>query len=124
MTTSATSNIRFGGSGFGPDYFGRVKRKGPGEKSEDDVASSPRSAVLLQPQEDEVEVFLFTVKEPIRSALSRLMLLIKKVLDAHPEEAPVEMPKVPPGPLGYTSLFAVAPVMHRPTQSVFRSVVR
>ena len=124
MTTTATGSIRFGGSGFGPDYLGRIKRKNPGEKSEDDVTSSPRSAVLLQPHEEEVEMFLFTVKEPIRSALSRLMLLIKKVLDAHPEEAPIEIPKIPPGPLGYTSLFAVAPVLHRPTKSIFRSVVR
>lgn len=125
MTTTATSNIRFGGSGFGPEFFPvKRKRKISGEGEESTSSNVPQS--YTRAKRDEVEVFMFTVKEPIRSALNQLMLLIKDLLEAEAKD-PLKEPEIPllaSGPLGYNSVRAFRPVMFAPTKSVFRPVLR
>lgn len=122
MTTSAAGRIEFGGSGFGPDYMSVRRRKGRIE-GEDDSSTSSSPRQFSRRQEEEFELFLFTVKDPIRSALGQLMSLIKDILEHHPEQ-PIPMPDVMNGPLGYTSVRAIRPMVFVPTKSVFRPIMR
>ena len=126
MTTTATSNIRFGGSGFGPDYFPIKARRKVAGGDEDDNAPSGSKDSFLRGRREDVEVFLFTVKDPIRGALKQLMLLLQDVMDVAKKQEEIE-PEPPPivsGPMGYTNLRAIRPVAFIPTKSIFRPVLR
>lgn len=121
MTTTATGSIRFGGSGFGPEYISRRKRNVQGQDPEKDQAREHYGS--QKRSQEELEVFLFTVKDPIRSALGQLMSLIKTALIENPEYMD-SMPEIISGPLGYTSVRAVRPVAFAPTKTIFKSVTR
>jgi len=120
MTTTAAGNIRFGGSGFGPEYITRRKRQ---VDPQQDERESGQQQGLQQRRHQETEVFLFTVKDPVRSALSQLMSLIRVTLIETPESMESQ-PEVMSGPLGYTSVRAVRPVAFTPTKTIFRPVTR
>lgn len=119
MTTAATGGIRSGGSGFGPEYVSRRKRQVERPKEERQSASQHD----LQRGSEHEEVFLFTVKDPVRSALGQLMSLIRTTLIENPEFME-SMPEIMSGPLGYTSLRAVRPEAFVPTKSIFKPVTR
>lgn len=121
MSTAPTGGIRFGGSGFGPEYISRRKRLV--EKQDDSRDSGGSQNGLLRRQAQDAEVFLFTVKDPVRSALSSLMSLIRTALIENPE-AMNNAPEIMSGPLGYTSVKAVRPVAFMPTKTIFRPVTR
>ncbi len=121
MSTSATGRIGLGGSGFGPEYISNRKRLVE-KKDEDRGNAGSQDAYRRSPQE-EMEVFLFTVKDPVRSALSQLMSLIKVTLIENPEGME-SRPEIMSGPLGYTSMKAVRPVPFMPTKTIFKPVTR
>lgn len=121
MTTTATGRIGFGGSGFGPEYISRRKRSV--EQREGERESSSGQGLLRRSPQDELEVFLFTVKDPVRSALSQLMQVIHMAVLQNPSSRE-DMLEIVSGPLGYTSVKAVRPVAFVPTRSVFRPVLR
>lgn len=121
--TAAAGKVQFGGSGFGPEYMAVRRRKGRIQTEDESSTSSSSSRQFSRHQEEELELFLFTVKDPIRSALGQLMNLIKDILDTHPEQ-PIHLPEVAGGPLGYTSVRAIRPMVFVPTKSVFRPVMR
>lgn len=121
MTTTATSRIGLGGSGFGPEYISRRKRSVEPQQRERE-SSSGQGFLRRSPQE-ELEVFLFTVKDPVRSALNQLMQVIHLAVLNHPSSSK-EALEIVSGPLGYTSVKAVRPVAFVPTRSVFRPVLR
>lgn len=124
MTTKAADSIRFGGSGFGPDYsVGPARRRISESDTGEDSGSSFSTVARRSTKQREKELFMFTVKEPIRSVLNQLMVLLKDTLEENPVEE-IEKPRVASGPLGYTSLFAVRPVQYSGTKTVFRPVVR
>lgn len=120
MTTAATGSIRFGGSGFGPDYVSRRTRRV--QKDEQQEHASSNSNLNRRPEED-LEVFLFTVKDPVRSALNQLMSVIKINLLENPAYGQLG-PEVISGPLGYTTMRAVRPVAFIPTKTIFRPITR
>jgi len=120
MTTAATGGVRFGGSGFGPEYIGPQRRRV--DKQNDDKSSSDSQQDFARRSPEDAEVFLFTVKDPVRSALSQLMTLIKVTLLENPGIN--NSPEVISGPLGYTSVRAVRPVSFMPTKTIFRPVTR
>lgn len=119
--TTAAGRIGAGGSGFGPEYISNRKRQVEKNLDERDSAGS-QQGYKRSPQE-EMEVFLFTVKDPIRSALGQLMSLIKVTLIENPEGMD-SRPEIMSGPLGYTSVRAVRPVPFMPTKTIFKPVTR
>ncbi|PKL78642.1 MAG: hypothetical protein CVV27_03005 [Candidatus Melainabacteria bacterium HGW-Melainabacteria-1] len=121
MTTTATGRIGYGGSGFGPEYI--TSRKRSVEKHEDDRGSASSQSGYRRTPQEELEVFLFTVKDPIRSALGQLMSLIKVTLIENPESHD-SRPEIISGPLGYTSVRAVRPMAYVPTKTIFKPVTR
>jgi hypothetical protein len=121
MTTAATGGIRFGGSGFGPEYISRRKRRI--DDPERQQSRSSTESNLSRRDDSDQEVFLFTVKDPVRSALNQLMTLIRTSMVNHPGHNELS-PEVISGPLGYTSMKAVRPVAYVPTKSVFKPVTR
>ncbi|HEY9841890.1 MAG TPA: hypothetical protein V6D23_15615 [Candidatus Obscuribacterales bacterium] len=121
MTTTATGRIGLGGSGFGPEYI--TNRKRSIEKQEDERDSGTSYQHNRRSHQEEMEVFLFTVKDPIRSALASLMSLIKVTLIDNPESTD-SRPEIMSGPLGYTSVRAVRPVPFMPTKTIFKPVTR
>ena len=122
MTTTAASNVRFGGSGFGPEYI-TARRKRQVDPREHKSHSTGSGNLGRQGTDDETEVFLFTVKDPVRSALVKLMALIKFSIHENPVIKD-EIPEIVAGPLGYTSIRAVRPQAYVPTKTVFKPVLR
>lgn len=121
MSTTATGRIGLGGGGFGPEYISNRKRSV--EKQQEDRDTSSGFQQQRRSPQEEMEVFLFTVKDPIRSALASMMSLIRKTLIENPE-AHDSRPEVMSGPLGYTSVKAVRPVPFMPTKTIFKPVTR
>jgi hypothetical protein len=121
MTTTAAGRISGGGSGFGPEYI--TNRRRNVEKQEDERSNAGSQQGYKRTPQEEMEVFLFTVKDPIRSALSSLMSLIKVTLIENPEGLD-SRPEVMSGPLGYTSMRAVRPEAFIPTKTIFKPVTR
>lgn len=121
MTTTAAGRIGFGGSGFGPEYITNRKRNVKGQDPKKN--SSQGQYGTRNGSQEELEVFLFTVKDPIRSALGQLMSLIKVTLVENPEQAG-GLPEIMSGPLGYTSIRAVRPMAFAPTKTIFKPVTR
>ncbi len=120
MSTAATGGVRFGGSGYGPEYIGPQKRRV--DKHKDEKGSTDSQQDFTRHRPEDAEVFLFTVKDPVRSALAQLMTLIKVTLLENPGFN--NSPEVISGPLGYTSIRAVRPVSFMPTKTIFRPVTR
>jgi hypothetical protein len=121
MTTTATGRIGLGGSGFGPEYISRRKRQVEHQDDRQDSASG--QGLFRRSPQEEMEVFLFTVKDPVRSALNQLMQVIHSAVLQNPV-AREDVLEIVSGPLGYTSVKAVRPVAFVPTRSVFRPVLR
>ncbi|PIQ26358.1 hypothetical protein COW36_14760 [bacterium (Candidatus Blackallbacteria) CG17_big_fil_post_rev_8_21_14_2_50_48_46] len=121
MTTTATGRIGFGGSGFGPEYISRRKRSV--EHQDEKRDSSSGQGLLRRNPEEDLEVFLFTVKDPVRSALNQLMQVIHIAVLQNPTSREESL-EIVSGPLGYTSMKAVRPVAFIPTRSVFKPVLR
>jgi hypothetical protein len=121
MTTTATGRIGFGGSGFGPEYIS--KRKRSVEQHEDRQGSGSDQGLYRRSPEEEMEVFLFTVKDPVRSALNQLMQVLRTAVIDNPSRREDSL-EIVSGPLGYTSVKAVRPVTFVPTRSVFKPVLR
>lgn len=120
MATSA-GRIGSGGSSFGPEYI--TQRKRSVEKQAEDRDSGASYDQNRRSHQEEMEVFLFTVKDPIRSALASMMSLIRKTLIENPEGHD-SRPEIMSGPLGYTSVRAVRPVPFMPTKTIFKPVTR
>lgn len=122
MSTTAAGRIGFGGGGFGPEYItARRKRRVQARDHESQGSGAQGGRRGRSPEE--MEVFLFTVKDPIRSALVQLMHVIQFSLTENPVVQD-ESPEIISGPLGYTSLRAVRPVAYEPTKTVFKPVLR
>lgn len=120
MATSA-GRVGAGGGNYGPEYI--TGRKRNVEKQQEDRGAAGQQAGYRRSPQEEMEVFLFTVKDPIRSALGQLMSLIKVTLIENPEGMD-SRPEVMSGPLGYTSVRAVRPVPFMPTKTIFKPVTR
>lgn len=121
MTTTAAGRVGYGGSGFGPEYI--TNRKRTVEKHLEDRDTNNQHQSFRRTPQEEMEVFLFTVKDPVRSALSQLMSLIKVTLVENPESMG-ERAEIMSGPLGYTSMRAVRPEAFVPTKTIFKPVTR
>lgn len=119
--TTATGRIGYGGGGFGPEYI--TSRKRSVDKQQEDRDSGADFQQNRRSHQEEMEVFLFTVKDPIRSALASMMSLIRRTLIENPETHD-SRPEVMSGPLGYTSVKAVRPVAFMPTKTIFKPVTR
>lgn len=111
--TNATAGVRLGGSGYSYGDYALPSSKKPAPFDEDEESSGRK----VQPQkrkgflsDRESEVFLFTIKDPIKSVISKLMDLISTY---GPEviPVPIDISLAETGPLGYTSLFAFQPTL-------------
>lgn len=116
---TAASNVAFGGGGgYGDIAAPTRRRRHPVE--EEQTAPLWRSRVQRQPA-DEVEVFLFPLKGPVRDALSRLMDMLETVVD---DPVPIQL-SVVSGPLGYmASIRSIRPGILPEPAPQFRPVVR
>lgn len=118
LATPASQVAFGGGSGYG-DVAGPVRRR-PRPAEEEKPTPVWRSKLRNEPA-DEMEVFLFPLKGPVRGALSRLMELLEAVVD---DPLPLQL-SVVSGPLGYvSSIRALKPGIIPQPPSQFSPVVR
>ncbi|GIW21282.1 MAG: hypothetical protein KatS3mg068_0289 [Candidatus Sericytochromatia bacterium] len=122
--TNATAGVRLGGSGYSYGEYTLDKAKKPAPYDEESNTSKflkkDRKPVL---KDKEIEIFLFTIKEPIRQVISKLMDIISlygtDVIDQ------IDIPLAKLGPLGYTSIYAFQPVSKHPTnENIIKAVVK
>lgn len=122
-----TSNVNLSGGGSGDGYVPVAKKK---NAAIDPDASGPRSttadgggqgAGYRPPRADVQEVFLFTLGEPFKGALSKLMGLLEQVNNI-PHDVRIAIVS---GPLGYMpNLRALRPTPFSPTPTLLRPTVR
>jgi hypothetical protein len=121
------SNVNLSGGGSGDGYVPVAKKK---NAAIDPDATGPRStnadgggqgAGYRPPRADVQEVFLFTLTEPFKGALSKLMGLLEQVNNI-PNDVRIAIVS---GPLGYMpNLRAVRPTPFSPTPTLLRPTVR
>ena len=122
-----TSSVNLNGGGSGEGYVPVTKSK---QIAVDPDDSAPRStttnsggggAGYHSPRADVQEIFLFTLSEPFKGALSKLMGLLEQVNNI-PSEVRIAIVS---GPLGYMSnLRSVRPTPFVPTPTLLRPLVR
>jgi hypothetical protein len=121
--TSAASGVRLGGSGYSyGDYSIDKKKPAPYDEELSYKKSLPekRKGFL---KDKEIEVFLFTIKEPVRNVISKLMDIISQYGTDIIEEIDIPLTKL--GPMGYTTMYAFQPVAKHPTNdSIIKAVVK
>lgn len=109
--TNAASGVRLGGGGYSYGDYALPNSKKPAPLDEEEGSSSSRQEISSKRniKEKEIEVFLFTIKDPVKTVISKLMDLISTY---GPEViAPIDIKLAETGPLGYTSLFAFQPTL-------------
>lgn len=125
MTNSA-SGVRLGGGGYSYGDYSLPTSKKPAPYDEDQAKSGRKASGIDGNRllsDDEAEVFLFTIKDPIRTVISKLMDLIS----IHGSELipPIDIKLAETGPLGYTTMFAFQPTgNYRKVDSLIKPVVK
>ncbi|MEK7434430.1 MAG: hypothetical protein AABZ74_14965 [Cyanobacteriota bacterium] len=108
MTTS-TAGVRLGGSGYSYGDYQLPDSKRSVIEDEDQRQGKPLTlAEKAAKKEKEIEIFLFTIRDPVRSIISKLMDVI--AIHGNAPLPQIDIQLAPTGPLGYTSLFAFQPV--------------
>ena len=122
-----TNNVNLGGGGSGDGYVPVTKKKQSAIDPDDAAPRSPNSdaggngAGYRSPRADVQEVFLFTLTEPFKGALNKLMGLLEQVNNI-PHDVRIAIVS---GPLGYMSnIRSVRPTPFVPTPTLLRPVVR
>ncbi|MFN8673425.1 MAG: hypothetical protein U0457_15240 [Candidatus Sericytochromatia bacterium] len=107
--TNSTAGVRLGGSGYSYGDYQLPDAKKPAIYDDENNASrSSQQSQEIEKREKEIEIFLFTLKDPVKSIISKLMDVIA-VHGNKPIEK-IDIPMAETGPLGYTSMFAFQPV--------------
>lgn len=119
-----TRGIYFGGGGSGVlSYITPAKRKA----SQDDSLTRriTKYTRIIRQRPDEEEVFIFTIKEPIKSIIIRLMDIFKQINEEN-QVADIKDINISivSGPLGYTGIRAFRPIIPTVTQIIFKPVFR
>lgn len=108
--TNATAGVKFGGSGYSYGDYSLPSSKKPAPYSPEEDGKSrkveePRRKGFLK--DKEAEVFLFTIRDPIKTVISKLMDLISIYGNEIIPQIDIQMAET--GPLGYTTMFAFQP---------------
>ncbi len=124
--TNAAAGVKFGGGGYSYGDYSLPSSKKPAPYSPDEdgkgrqVEEPVRKSFL---KDSDAEVFLFTIKDPIKSVISKLMDLIS--IYGNEIIPQIDIPMAETGPLGYTSMFAFQPTFKgKGPESLIRPVVR
>jgi len=120
-----TRGIYFGGGGSGAfGYISPAKRR----TSQDDSLTkriTRYTRIIRQVYKEDEEIFVFTLKEPIKTIINRLMDLFRQINEENPEEETENFNlSIVSGPLGYTKLHAFRPIIPTVTQIVFKPVMK
>lgn len=125
--TNAANGVRLGGGGYSYGDYSLPSSKKPAPYDEDASSGSGRRVSSLNQRkglsDQETEVFLFTIKDPIKTVISKLMDLIS----VHGTEVipPIDIKLAQTGPLGYTSMFAFQPTETLPmAQALLKPVIK
>lgn len=122
--TNAAAGVRLGGSGYSYGEYALDKAKKPApydEESNSNKSLKKDNKNFLK--DKEIEIFLFTIKEPVRNVISKLMDIISEYGTEIIEEIDIPLTKL--GPLGYTSMYAFQPVSKHPTnENIIKAVVK
>jgi len=122
--TNPTLGVRLGGSGYSYGDYSLPSSKKPVLLEDEDIAKQKTSQNKKKGflNDKEIEVFLFTIKDPVRTVIARLMDLMSTYGS---ESIPkIDIPLTEMGPLGYTSLYAFKPMTYKKTDTIIKSVVR
>lgn len=122
--TNAASGVRLGGGGYSYGDYALPNSKKPAISDEDQGSSGNKVEIGdRKSKEKEIEVFLFTIKDPVRTVISKLMDLVSTY---GPEAIiPIDIKLAETGPLGYTSMFAFQPTADfRKTENLIKPVVK
>ena len=108
--TNAAAGVKFGGSGYSyGDYSLPSSEKpapySPAEDGKGGQVDDPKRKGFLR--DKEAEVFLFTIKDPIKTVISKLMDLIS--IYGNEIIPQIDIKTAETGPLGYTTMFAFQP---------------
>jgi hypothetical protein len=124
--SNAAAGVKFGGGGYSYGDYSLPSSKKPAPYSPEDegrgrqVEPERRKGFL---NDDEAEVFLFTIKDPIKTVISKLMDLISVYGNEIIPQIDIKLAET--GPLGYTSMFAFQPVAGgRAPEGLIKPVVK
>lgn len=109
--TNATAGVRLGGGGYSYGDYDLPSSKKPASLEEDESGSSRRQYEPTERKlkDSDIEVFLFTIKDPVRTVISKLMDLIS--LYGNEIIPKIDIPMTQMGPMGYTSMMAFQPTI-------------
>ena len=108
--TNAAAGVKFGGGGYSYGDYSLPSSKKPAPYSPEEDGKSRGSVQSKKKgklQDIDSEVFLFTIKDPIKTVISKLMDLISVYGGELIEQ--IDLPVAQSGPLGYTTMFAFQP---------------
>ncbi len=115
MSTNAASGVRLGGSGYSYGDYALPDSKKPAPYNEEEEGSGRKAESALKNRvlnDKETEVFLFTIRDPIKTVISKLMDLIHTY---GPDVIiPIDIKLAETGPLGYTTMYAFQPTPNSP----------
>jgi hypothetical protein len=121
--TNAAAGVRLGGSGYSYGDYSLDKKKPAPYDEENSSKKSLTENKRVFVKDKEIEVFLFTIKEPVRNVISKLMEVISKYGTEIIEEIDIPLTKL--GPMGYTSMYAFQPISKHPTnENIIKAIVK
>ncbi len=124
--TNAASSVKLGGGGYSYADYSLPSSKKPAAYDEDESGASRKvtgKSLKKALSDEDTEVFLFTIKDPIRTVISKLMDLISiHGTDIIPK---LDLKLAETGPLGYTTMFAFQPTSNsRKIDSLLKPVIK
>lgn len=121
--SNAAAGVRLGGGGYSYGDYSLPSSKKPAPNLEEESGKKllPRQRKKFL-NDQEAEVFLFTIRDPARSIIGKLMDLLSVYgTDAIPD---IDIPLAETGPLGYTSVHAFRPTFLKTPDSMLKSVIK
>jgi hypothetical protein len=124
--TNAAAGVKFGGGGYSYGDYSLPSSKKPAPYSPEEEGKGSQLEEQKKKSwftDDDSEIFLFTIKDPIKTVISKLMDLIS--LHGNEIIPQIDIKLAETGPLGYTSLFAFQPTFKgKAPESLIRAVVK
>lgn len=122
--TNSTAGVRLGGSGYSYGDYQLPDAKKPAIFDEDGKTTKQSEEIdPSKSKKPEIEIFLFTLKDPVKTIISKLMDLI--AVHGNQPIPPIDIKMAETGPMGYTSMFAFQPTQgKKPTQGLIRPTMR
>ena len=123
--TTETRGVTFGGGGASAYYVGPSRRRINKDEDSYKKRIARYSRIITRLEEPDEEVFLFTIQDPLKTVINRLLDLFRVINFENPPEdyKQFNLP-IASGPMGYTKIIAFRPTMPKIPVIIFKPVIR